>query len=304
MPSIHSSHSVEGLHHARSSVYLSPARSCSLPLVGDPAMEQDISPAPATRGLPSPPATPESSCLKVSKRHLSISSDSPVTPETYLSKSSAQLRDRVVQKRWFSADAAGKINKWFNSPDRYIASRGPHDSPERPYRSSKHPNSLSPRERYTRQRDRSVNPFRSTSDSSTHGNIIRGAVIDRSPPRLRPHFVNDDSTHVNRRDGNGGFDLGRQISAGGVWHVGGTAAASGGPPLGVPDGRGGLLGSGTNAPMYNSQFLDRDTPDRDLIRHERRLALALDIDQASRILGGSASPNPFTNQNERPRIGG
>ena len=67
-----------------------------------------------------------------------------------------------------------------------------------------------------------------------------------------------------------------------------------GPMAGVPDGRGGFLGSGTNAPMYTSQFLQGDSPDQDLERHERRLAAALDIDQASRILASPASPDSFS----------
>jgi hypothetical protein len=62
-----------------------------------------------------------------------------------------------------------------------------------------------------------------------------------------------------------------------------------GPVTGIPDGRGGFLSSGTNAPMYTSQFLEGDSPDQDLERHERRLAAALDIDQANKILGAPIS---------------
>jgi len=75
----------------------------------------------------------------------------------------------------------------------------------------------------------------------------------------------------------------RQASAGAVWNIGGSAAL-GDSVTAVSDGRGGLLGSGTNAPLYTSNFFQRTDPLSELDLHEKRLALALDIDQASRIL--------------------
>lgn len=80
----------------------------------------------------------------------------------------------------------------------------------------------------------------------------------------------------------------RQISAGAVWNVGGSSAASN-TVLGVSNGSGGLLGSGTNAPLYTSMFLSRSDPDAELEAYERRVALALDIDQINRVLDHSTS---------------
>ena len=71
---------------------------------------------------------------------------------------------------------------------------------------------------------------------------------------------------------------------------GSTAASPTGPVQGLPNGRGGVIGSGTNAPMYTSRFLDGETPDQDLERLEGRLAAALDIDQTSRVLEIPGSP--------------
>jgi hypothetical protein len=45
-----------------------------------------------------------------------------------------------------------------------------------------------------------------------------------------------------------------------------------------------MLGSGTNAPLYASTFLNRADPEAELEAYERRLALAMDVDQADRIL--------------------
>jgi hypothetical protein len=76
----------------------------------------------------------------------------------------------------------------------------------------------------------------------------------------------------------------RQIRTGPMWNTGGGSASTGGPQVGISDGQGGLLGSGTNAPLYVAKFLAKDTPAQHLQKHESRLALALDIDQAARVL--------------------
>lgn len=53
---------------------------------------------------------------------------------------------------------------------------------------------------------------------------------------------------------------------------------------GVPDGRGGLLGSGTNAPLYTTTFSARPKAEEDSEQHERRLAEALGLDRVARVL--------------------
>lgn len=78
-----------------------------------------------------------------------------------------------------------------------------------------------------------------------------------------------------------------------VWTVGGVAP----PSSGVPDGRGGLLGSGTNAPLYTASFTAIKPNSREEVEtHEARLATALNLDRVSRIIefrGTSAVPRPF-----------
>jgi hypothetical protein len=59
---------------------------------------------------------------------------------------------------------------------------------------------------------------------------------------------------------------------------------------GVSTGTGGMLGSGTNAPLYRSAFLNRADPEAEMEAYEKRLALALDIDQTDRVLKHSPSP--------------
>ncbi|KAL6152800.1 hypothetical protein ACJBU6_07978 [Exserohilum turcicum] len=51
-----------------------------------------------------------------------------------------------------------------------------------------------------------------------------------------------------------------------------------------------MLGSGTNAPLYKSAFLNRADPEAELEAYAQRLALALDIDQSDRVFQHSALP--------------
>lgn len=93
----------------------------------------------------------------------------------------------------------------------------------------------------------------------------------------------------------------RQISAGAVWNVGGSAAVSD-TVAAVSTGNGGMLGSGTIAPLYTSTFLNRADPEAELEAYERRLALALEVDQTERVLQHSPLPSsrPGSRQQNTP----
>ena len=86
-------------------------------------------------------------------------------------------------------------------------------------------------------------------------------------------------------------DAARQISAGAVWNVGGPSAVSD-TVSATSTGNRSMLGSSTIAPLYTSVFLDRADPEAELEAYERRLALALEVDQLDRVLQHSASPAP------------
>lgn len=93
----------------------------------------------------------------------------------------------------------------------------------------------------------------------------------------------------------------RQISAGAVWNVGGPSAVSD-TVAAISTGNGGMLGSGTNAPLYTSTFLNRADPEAESEAYERRLALALEVDQTERVLHHSALPSsrPGSRQQNTP----
>lgn len=154
------------------------------------------------------------------------------------------------------------------------------------YQTSTPPALLKGRERNNRQRDASIDPFRSVSETRSR-NLARQRhsqnAYNLRPPHYIPSFVNGTDTtpaHAVVRMASGSL---RQVS-GGFWTVGGRLTLQFGQLHGTSSGTGGLLASGTNAPLHTATFLDQPTPDDKVIGHERRLALALDIDQASRIL--------------------
>ncbi|KAI9804215.1 MAG: hypothetical protein M1825_001617 [Sarcosagium campestre] len=64
------------------------------------------------------------------------------------------------------------------------------------------------------------------------------------------------------------------------------------------DGRGGLIASGTNAPLYVSKFLPAVSEKEDQETYERRLALALEIDQSRRVF--DYGPTAETQQTPSP----
>lgn len=172
------------------------------------------------------------------------------------------------------------------SPDRFISNRSYHESLSDTYRQSKSPQLLSGHERLLRQKCISPDPFyvsptrhrgrRSPLGFDTRGNRIG----DRS------HMVSHAS--VLSLLNNPQPPQTRHPSAGAIWNVGGNSAATPtGPVRPVSDGRGGRTGSGTNAPMYTSNFFQNKAVDQNNENHEGRLAIALEINQTRKFLSAS-----------------
>ena len=149
-------------------------------------------------------------------------------------------------------------------PDRFISPRRSTSSPTEAFRLSKSPKELSPTERVNRRRPANYDPF------------MNRRVTPNKPTK---------QSMLTQPTGARSSSLGSQRSAsiGSVWQIGGMAHTNG-PTAAIPDGRGGLLGSGTNAPMFSAKFLDAETDDQGLERFEGRLAEAMEIDQCKRVL--------------------
>lgn len=181
-----------------------------------------------------------------------------------------------------------------STPDRYIPSRLTKDEHVKSYHLSKSPQRLSSTEKLLRHKYATPDPFSSRSPPQ---------ALETTRPTHGDHFRSPSPAGQRATRGLVGHPSGvtgsspRRASAGAVWNVGGTVFISGpGPITGVPDGRGGLLGSGTNAPMFSSRFFEQETSGQILERFEGRVAAALEIDQTGRTLNISRSP-------ERDRIG-
>ena len=205
----------------------------------------------------------------------------PIQPGKIESSSPRRIIDDLgqpyhVKRRYTGVDSSYLTPP--SSPDRFVRPRLPADAHRKSFSLNKPPEQLSSAERLLRHNSAAPDPF---SPRSRH----QFTESPRSPrdgsPTRSAHTSNADTALPipGLRSGSVGLQT-RRPSAGAVWNVGGTML---GPTTGVPNGRGGLLGSGTNAPMYTSTFFEKETQHQSLERFEGRVAAALDIDQSSRV---------------------
>ena len=177
------------------------------------------------------------------------------------------------------------------SPDRFISSRSTPMTPQSPaetFHVSKTPEQLSPNERLFRHGSATPDPFGPLRVARIRAERISSHIGRASQGNRRPRSRTIGLTHVSDLPPDPSGAQNRQASPGNIWNIGGTSQADIQAPIrGVSNGRGGFISSGSNAPMYESQFLDDLSTDQDVDQMERRLAAALDIDQARRVLNNS-----------------
>ncbi|OBT91038.1 hypothetical protein VE02_00097 [Pseudogymnoascus sp. 03VT05] len=167
------------------------------------------------------------------------------------------------------------------SPDRFLASVDSQDSSVQKFRVNKDPQQLSPSEKLIRDDSASLDAFSPRRNFTTPNPPVATMNRGNLPPSLAlscfDEILPPAMANVKYVIAWPGLN---QISLGSVWAVGGLAPLS----VGVSDGRGGLTGSGTNAPLYTTSFssaTSKEEEDRE--KHEGRLAKALDLDRAQRI---------------------
>jgi hypothetical protein len=201
-----------------------------------------------------------------------------------LQKSSpSRTPEKGPRRRCFTAGALGNTPKSPPRVDRFIPERRFSDASAPPFRVAKPPQCLSAEEKLLRRRDRREDPFR-LPRSPQMISFPRHTDYHQRRRNLHliPHLVNDPA--FAQHDDVLGTRNFREISTGGVWNVGGTSVAIGSRPVGIQDGMGGFLRSGTTAPMHVAKFFDKASAAEQHKMHESRLAFALDIDRASRML--------------------
>ncbi|KAK2627596.1 hypothetical protein QTJ16_003562 [Diplocarpon rosae] len=200
------------------------------------------------------------------KRVLSTSTLPRVNPRTL------NVRRRPSLKVFTSSTSSGSLR----APDRFLPKRPTLDSAVESFRASKDPRVLTTDEKLLRHKDASPDAFKPRRRATSP---IPNAI--RHEPRRN---------FSGNRSGSGSATVltfqrdpvatngERQVSVGTIWRVGGLA-----PVSGVSNGRGGLLGSGTNAPLYTTSFTAKPKAQEDKERHESRLAEALELDRVGRV---------------------
>ena len=174
-------------------------------------------------------------------------------------------------------------------PDRFISKRSTPTTPQSPaetYRISKHPEQLLPEEKLLRHGSATPDPFSPLKVSRIRADRLNEVQRHRgSNGTQRSYSRTLGFTTVSEVAVDAMGIQNRQASIGSLWNVGGNAQATLPAPVrGVSNGRGGFLSSGSNAPMYDSHFLDDLSTDQDVDQMERRLASALGIDRTLRVL--------------------
>ena len=185
-----------------------------------------------------------------------------------------------------------------STPDRFIAQRRPPAMARESFELN------SPADR--RKKEQATNRDTHTNADAFSRRLRRSGRMNEELRGLRDaHSIISGRANANRRNVNFRRSLAplaaRQISAGAVWNVGGPSAVSD-TVVAVSTGRGRMLGSGTNAPLYKSAFLNRADPEAELEAYGRRLALALDIDQTDRIFQHVSSPPAWSSSNSSPTL--
>lgn len=122
-------------------------------------------------------------------------------------------------------------------------------------------------------------PFGPGSSNGSRGNDRFVTVCRPPPPSRNTALPPLPPGLANER---------RAASAGAVWTVGGTQVTEG--VASTPNGRGGRVTSGTNAPHYTSNFLHRHTPSEDEAIHGSRLAVALEVSPSGSLFSDTSSP--------------
>lgn len=186
------------------------------------------------------------------------------------------------------------------SPDRFIPKRefGHHSSTS--YRINKHHYQLSPQERIIRRRVPGEDPFLPATRQSLTFSGQRPTTTRHPQRPYRPHLVADFSAF-------GGTVMNeslRRVSAGSIWGVGGASAVLGQHSVGASNYTRSISARGGASPAYVARFLPKISRHDDLNKHESRLALALDVDPATRLMGictprKEKSPSPASPDYER-----
>ncbi|EFR03897.1 meiosis-specific APC/C activator protein AMA1 [Nannizzia gypsea CBS 118893] len=170
-----------------------------------------------------------------------------------------------------------------SSPDRFLPIRDPYSPSSLPFRLSRNPVLLSPVERSRRLRD----PTGVFAYPPPHAILNNNEIGDpRIVPHQLPRYINHGllSEHPSNP---GEVAPTRRVRTHAVWNFQGSIGTGPSPCNAVSNGRGGLFGSGTVAPLHIADFLTNRSQAQDDLAYESRLAFAINVDQAARVLNST-----------------
>lgn len=225
--------------------------------------------------------------------HLGCKDNSPSPSSFHLSNASL----RLGQHSPTSKSRSGSVTP-SQSRDRFILPRRSPVHTRDSFQLSTSPAKLSSKEKVTRNRYHGPDPFAHRPRSSTAGAILSNRshlARETRSDTIRPSSPNSPLSATRLSLANGV----RQISSGAIWAVGGAAAPTD-SAVAVADGHRGFFTSGSTAPLYRTNFLDRLDSTMESEAYERRLALALDVDTSSRVLAINDTTTSSNSANHSP----
>lgn len=177
------------------------------------------------------------------------------------------------------------------TPDRFIGDRNVFSPSSRAFHLSKASTNLTSAEKLFRQNSSTPDPFVPQSPTRVREGRRSHSSDRRNPTSIRSHRTS--LTNVQDVPRSVSTVRPRSASIGAIWNVSSNVTSSSptsGPVQAISDGRGRTLGSGTNAPIYTTNFLVGSPDELDIELLEARIAVALEIDQTNRLLNTSRSP--------------
>lgn len=183
------------------------------------------------------------------------------------SKLPRALAPKPNRDRLQSTPASGvRARRWFTSPDRFVGSRSNSQTAMESFQLGLRPHELSPSERAFRKRSFSFDPFSfPRPNRETRIGDIGYMANYHMIPR---HLESTRSRH----------------GMGGVWNISAATEHFGRHSQLDSAGQHPLSRKYRNTPFYDSGLCGKITSRAETLRHQSRVALAMDVDQAAKVL--------------------
>ncbi|KAK0634749.1 WD40-repeat-containing domain protein [Bombardia bombarda] len=225
--------------------------------------------------------TPQTQWQKPSTLPIRSSRSRPALPSSFLDT------DSKLPRRGSNIGLVRAGSSSVRLPDRFIPSRTHSTEASEKFRTGKAPHELTNSEKLLRHNVAGEDPFcyRRRVVTPMSSDFRLQSLSNTAATRMRVGSV------LGPLDQNGNDGLDRQASNGTIWAVGGVAPGG----TAVNNGRGQLMRSRTNARLFRTTFPNaKPKREEELEKHEARIATALGLDRAKRVLDVNVAPNQWS----------